>query len=642
MRDVLLFDIETDGLLDELTRVHVLCVKDPATGERWTFRHNDAEDTIPAGLALLDTARLVVAHNGIRFDLPALAKTHGFERGHAGSRDTMVLTQLLWPELASQDVAFRAKPRGRSFPGNLTGRHSLEAWGHRLGLHKGEYRGDPSIPDEKERLARRWERWNQSMEDYCVQDVEVLDALWKKILSKEHSEESFAIETQVAWIIARQERHGFLFDEAAAVRLYGRLSARRAELEQEVRAVFRPRFLPDGPAGGAFTPKRDNAKAGYVEGAPLTKVKLAEFNPGSRQHVSTWLIRDLGWEPTEFTGDGHPKVDEEVISRLPYPSAKPLKEYFMVLKRLGQIAEGDEAWLKKVKKDGRMRGRVNTNGAATRRMAHSGPNMAQVPAAHSPYGPECRALFIVPEGKALVGIDADALELRDLAGFMARFDGGAYVQTVLSGDKAKGTDMHSVNCRALGMDPKARPFEAGGDPTTGRDIAKTWFYAFIYGAGDEKLGTILTKKRGKAAARRGAQARADFLRNLPAMGKLVDAVKRTAKERGHLYALDKAVLPVRSPHAALNTLLQSAGAVQMKKALCLFDDALQARGWVPGKHYEFVANVHDEWQLEVDDEIAQDVGRMGADAIRLAGEAFGFRCPLAGAYGVGRSWADTH
>ncbi|NCT81926.1 MAG: DNA polymerase [Comamonadaceae bacterium] len=634
------FDLETDGLLDTVSVIHCLVIYDYSTGRITAYNNQPGGRPLADGLAILaDPATVVIAHNGTRYDCAVLKKLHKLDIPWWRQRDTMVVSRLVWPELALQDIAFRKKKHGAMFPGQFTGIHTLEAWGHRLGEHKGDYRGDPSIPDEKERWARRWDAWNQEMEDYCVQDVVVTKKLWDLIKSKDYSEQAILLETQVAYIVARQEAYGFLFDEAAAVKLYAVLAQRRLELEAEVRKVFKPRYLPDGKT---FTPSRDNKTTGYVAGAPLTKIKLTEFNLGSRDHVARWLGLEYGWKPTEFTNDGKPKVDDEVIAKLPYKEAAPLKEYFMVAKRLGQLAEGKEAWLKKAGPDKRLHGRVNTNGAVTGRMTHSSPNMAQVPSGRAPYGHECRALFIVPLGKLLVGADADALELRDLAGFMAAFDGGAYIKTVLEGDKSKGTDMHSVNCRALGMDPKARPFLDQGDDSTGRDIAKTWFYAFIYGAGDEKLGTILTGKKGPDAVAAGKRARDAFLRNLPAMGALVKKVKAAAKARGHLLGLDKRQLAVRSQHAALNTLLQSAGAVQMKKALCILDDHLQSLGYVPGTHYEFVANVHDEWQIEVNEDIAELVGRAAVEAIRLSGEHFGFRCPLAGAYDIGRSWAETH
>lgn len=654
----LVVDMETDGLLAQVSKVHVMVIRDITNKTTHVFRKNLLMDTIKDGVEMLaDPYSQVIAHNGIKYDFPVLQKLYGLVLPWTRVLDTLVLARLAFPNQFDLDLGQdKKKPRERAFqppPGGLYGSHALEAWGHRLGKHKGDYRGDPELAetlcggfgfaskDEVEAAgaaayARRWESWNQAMEDYCVQDVRVTVALLNLLESSGLlAEEAVKLETQVAVILARQERHGFLFNEALAVKLYAKLAQRKQELEQEVRRVFKPRYLRDGKE---FTPSRDNKRMGYVAGAKLCKVKLTEFSPTSRQHVAHWLKQEYGWVPTGFTDDGAPKVDDDVISKLPYPEAAPLKEYFMVVKRLGALADGKEAWLKAVQKDGRIRGSVNTIGAVTGRMTHSKPNMAQVPSGKSPYGHECRELFGVPDGKLLCGADADALELRDLAGFMAIYDGGAYIKTVLEGKKELGTDMHSVNCRALGMDPKAK---VHGEET-GRDIAKTWFYAFIYGGGDEKLGYILIREWGEAAKEAGRKARAAFLKNLPAMGELVKAVKRKAKAQGYLKGLDGRRLHVRSQHAALNTLLQSAGAVQMKRALCLLDDALQARGWAPGVNYEFVANVHDEWQIEVDHDKAEELGPMAVEAIRQAGVSFNFRCPLAGAYDIGRNWAETH
>lgn len=640
-----LFDLETDGLLDTVSKIHLIVIRPfPGTpDQREVYRCNEQENTIPQGLArlaqLVAEGEQLVAHNGIGYDYPVLEKLAGLIFPWKQARDSMVTATLAWPELARLDLDEKAKKKPRYvLPGNMVGRYSLEAFGLRLGVLKGEYQGDTRIADEKARKANKWLNWNPDMEVYGIQDVDVLYAIMERIGTKDVAPEADDLETQVAHILARQERYGFWFNQSKAVALYTKLVTRKLELETEVQKVFKPRFLPDSPH--PFVPARSNAKMGYEAGAPITKVTLTPFNPGSRRHVALWLKQEYGWEPAEFTADGHPKVDEEVISKLPYAEAEPLKEYFLVGKRIGQVAEGDEAWLKKVKPDGRMHGRVHTNKAVTGRMAHSGPNMGQVPASYSPYGHECRECFGVPPGsnKVLVGIDADALELRDLAGYMAAYDGGAYVRTVLEGKKSDGTDMHSVNCRALGMDPKGLVF---GDQT-GRDVAKTWFYAFIYGAGDEKLGTIRTQKKGKVAKQMGGKLRKAFLEGLPAMGKLVGRVKAVAKERGYLRGLDGRRLSVRSQHAALNTLLQSAGAVQMKRALCIFDESMQAAGLVPGVDYEFVANVHDEWQLEVEKQHADLVLHLGKEAIRLAGESFNFACPLAGSGDIGLTWADTH
>jgi DNA polymerase-1 len=644
-------DLETDGLLDTVSTIHVFAVICADTEEVRVYGSQPHHRPIAEGLALLRQAELVIWHNGIKYDGPVLKKLHGFELPWQQQRDTMVLSRLIWADMARIDMDVRAKKKGKyTLPGYLTGAHSLEAWGHRLGEHKGDYKGDPLHVEEfvkawgeelreqavKDAYDQRWDSWNRAMEDYCIQDLQVTLKLWRLIVSKGYADQAMVLETQVASILSRQERYGFLFDEKAAASLYAKLVARKLEITSDVLKVFKPRYRKDGKT---FTPKRDSKAHGYCAEAPITKVVLTDFNPDSRDHICEWLKAYYGWEPTEFTADGNPKVDDEVLSKLPYPEVAPLKEYLMLAKRIGQVAEGKQAWLKKVGKDGRMHGSVNPNGAVTGRMTHSHPNMGQVPASYSSYGHDCRALYIVPAGKLLVGCDADALELRDLAGYMAFYDGGAYIETVLKGDKKAGTDMHSVNARALGVDPTGFPF---GDKESGRDIAKTWFYAFIYGAGDEKLGSILMRRKGDQARKKGKASKAAFFKALPALGKLVERVKKKAKEQGHLLGLDGRHLSVRSDHAALNTLLQAAGAAQMKRALCILDDDLQAAGLIPGQHYEFVANVHDEWQIEVDEDKAEMVGQMAAEAIRKAGVSFNFRCPLAGDYKVGRSWAETH
>jgi DNA polymerase-1 len=626
---ICVFDLETNGLLNEVTKVHVMAVRCLSTGKLRVFR----EHQIAEGLSYLDQFDLLVGHNIIKYDIPVLTKLFGYVRHWSHLRDTLVLSRLVWGDIIQHDL--KTVKDKKFFPGKYMGSHSLAAWGFRLGNNKGEYAGDPAIADPVRREAEKWLRWNQAMEDYCVQDLSSTQTLWERLLNAGWAAESINLETQTASILARQERYGILFDQVKAVELYGTLVQRRMTIERDLQKVFLPRMLRDGKT---FIPKADNKRFGYVAGAEFQKLKLTEFNPGSRDHVAIWLKALRGWKPTEFTADGGVKVDDEIMGKLPYPECVPLKEYFTVTKRIGQIAEGKQAWLTSIGPDGRIHGSVNTGGTVTGRMSHSSPNLGQVPAAYSPYGPECRALFIVPPGKSLVGCDADALELRDLAGYMAYYDNGIYIEAVLNGSKKDGTDTHSMNARALGLDPTAIYF----DGESGRDIAKTWFYAFIYGAGDEKLGFILLRKRGPKAVTRGKKARADFLYNLPAMGELVKAVKAKAKASKWLKGLDGRRIPVRSDHAALNTLLQSAGAVQMKRALCILDDDLQSIGLVPGLHYEFVANVHDEWQIEVNDDLVETIGPMAANAIRKAGEYYNFRCPLAGDWKHGKSWYDTH
>jgi DNA polymerase I-like protein with 3'-5' exonuclease and polymerase domains len=626
---MLFFDLETDGLLDDVTQVHCLVIKDTAMRFAADVYNSQTPGAIEEGVRRLMEADCICGHNIIRYDLPVLAKLYPWFKPSGAIRDTILLSRLIQPETAFVDSKLIAQ---KLFPAQYRGLHKLEAWGYRLGILKGEYEGDPAIADVAERKRRKWERWNQSLQDYCVQDVVVTEALYKHLKVDTYGgQDAIEIEHAVAQITWRQERNGIHFDTSAARELYATLSKKRLAVTDSVSKTFGVIFVREGPP---FTPKKDHKKLCYTEGAVVSKVKPVQFNPGSRHHIARVLKLRYGWMPESFTPTGEPEVNEQTLAPLKdHPDVALLLDYLLLDKRISQLAEGKQAWLKK-ERNGKLHGGINTLGTVTGRMSHSEPNLAQVPACHNPYGKECRALFKPRAGWKLVGIDAASLELRVLAHFMARYDGGAYGITAVEGVKSKGTDIHSVNMRALEIDS--------------RDDAKTWFYAFIYGAGDGKLGSIITKHQLEGPNRRvGKTKRALFMRNLPAMGKLVDAIKAKAKKKkgadfGYLRGLDGRVLWCRSDHASPNTLFQSAGAVVMKKALVLLDESLQLVGHQPGVDYEFVANVHDEWQIECRPEIAQEVGKLAVEAIRAAGGHFGFRCPLDGDFSVGTTWAETH
>lgn len=632
------FDIETDGLLDELTIVHCISLQEvcplgePLGPVLSSNRHN-GELTIDEALDVLRNAECVIGHNILGFDIPALRKLYpGF--AVRGARDTLLLSTLLYPDLRDRDFRFVKKHPGQ-LPGQFIGRHSLEAWGYRVGEWKGDYSAIM-----KERGLDPWASWNQEMDDYCDQDVVVCQKLYARQLARNPSQASIELEHAVAPILARQEAHGFLFDQKLADKLEREL----LETKQRLADKLSQAFEPWQQKGKLVIPKRDNKKLGYVKGVPFQKWVTVTFNPGSRDHIANRLQKLYGWKPSSFTPEGKPKVDEEILAGLPYPEVPLLIDYLTVSKRFGQLASPppkilkdgsvskakrkSEAWRDHCKTDGRIHGRVNQNAAVTGRMTHSNPNMAQVPSVKKMagavleglaggWGYECRSLFTVPKRKKLVGADASGLELRCLAHFMASYDNGAYVKVLLEGD------IHSVNQAAAGL------------PT--RDNAKTFIYAFLYGAGDAKIGSIIGKgpKAGKAL-------KTKFLKGLPALAKLSKKVKEKANAQGWIRGLDGRRLHIRSDHAALNTLLQSAGALVMKQALVILDDRLQAAGLIPSLNYEFVANVHDEWQIECDEDIAEFVGQTAKDSIRAAGDHFGFRCPLDGEFKIGNNWAETH
>lgn len=671
---MLIFDIETDGFVDQMTVIHCLHIKDTATGKRMRFSSGVYADGTPArrdgsieeGIALLEAADDIVGHNILSFDNRAIRKLHPTFAPRGTLHDTLVYARLIWTNLMDIDVtAMKECRRGPGFTPKMMGSNSLEAWGHRLNVFKGDYsiarKAEALILglDEEQTHAYVWGSFNKDMDDYCEQDNEGCEALLDLILSKEYSPEALRLEMDTAEIIVAQEATGFLFNDKAAMALVAELSGIRAGLEDELRTTFAPWYEPKLYKGEnvVLHPKVNNKALGYVPGQPLTKIELTVFNPGSRHHAANRMKVLFGWVPTEMTPSGEPKVDEDTLGGLPYPEAKLLVRYLTVQKRLGQIAEGKAAWLKHQKPDGRIYGRVNPNGTRTGRMTHFSPNLAQVPKVGSLWGEECRSFFRVPDGYRLVGCDAEGLELRTLAHYMARFDGGAYGRAVDSGDKALGTDVHTLNMRVVGLNS--------------RDSAKTFIYAYLYGAGSPKLGAVMYDdmdeaskaafnvriQRAEAKARASGQDPSDVrihalrrlglaARNrietgLPALGQLQEVVKEKA-QRGFLKGIDGRILYNYSAHASLNTLLQGCGAIVMKKALVLCKQSFDAIGWTHGVEYSFVANVHDEWQLEVMAAHAETAGQLSADAIRDAGLHFNLMCPLAGAYQIGLDWAASH
>lgn len=659
------FDIEADGLLDDLSVIHCINVIDTETGQRLRFNdHPEVSDTNRAGTvedgiaclkAEVDSGGIIAGHNILKYDVPAIQALYGdFEVHPDRMLDTLIVSRLIWTNIA--DIDARALRRGKRPPEfrklRLSGRHSLEAWGWRLGDYKGDFKGP-------------WDTFTKEMDDYCAQDVEVTLKLVEKIAAEEYSDDAIRLEHRVADIIRMQEDRGFRFDRPAAEKLEGELFSRKAELEDGLRSAFQPWYQPETYKGRnvVVNPKRKRrAKvvsedghtwlATYTPEAEYCKVKLVSFEPNSRDKIADRLETLYGWQPSDFTKTGKPKVDETTLSGLPYPEAEALVDYLMVDKRLGLLSTGKAAWLTQVADDGRIYGNVNPNGAVTGRMTHSGPNLAQVPkvkkdkdgnikkGADGGYGFECRSMFLASNGYMLVGVDADGLELRMLGHYTASFDGGSYAKEVVAGDA------HTLNMKAIGLNL--------------RENAKTWIYAYIYGAGDRKLGVITyddmtdeqkerfdgrfptATERERGLASLGRRGRNRIEKSIPALGELQKRVKAKARQVKRLKGLDGRLLHVRAQHSSLNTLLQGGGAIVMKKALVLTYDELVSRGLTHGKEFAFVANVHDEFQMEVLPEFAEEVGGIAADAIAKAGEAYDLRVPLAGSADYGETWADTH
>jgi len=425
------------------------------------------------------------------------------------------------------------------------------------------------------------------------------------------SPEALSLEYDVAVVIQEQEENGWLLDIRGAIDLLNTLQDEMWATEAKVRGVFGPRYVDKGVVTPKYKKDGTLSTVGLKHlthplqaAGPFTRIDMEDFLVGSREQIGSRLL-DMGWKPKEFTPTGQPKVSETILESLKYPVGQDIAHYLMLQKRVAMLS----SWIEAAGDDDRVHGKVDTCGTVSGRMSHHSPNMAQVVANHKPFGEAMRSLWVAPEGYKVVGADAQGLELRVLAHFM---DDVEYVSQILEGD------IHSYNQEKASL------------PT--RDTAKTFIYAFIYGAGDSLIGKL---KGG--GAKQGKLIKAEFLAGLPALKSLQDKVEKACR-RGHLRGLDGRKLPVRSPHSALNLLLQGAGAVIMKRALIIAAERVKLEGY----DAKFINNCHDEFELEVLDGQEDEVGQLLCDSIRDAGEYYGLRCPMAGAYMTGKSWAEVH
>ena len=545
--------------------------------------HKFDNTQIAEGIKFLEAADVLIGHNIIGYDIPVLERLHGAKLTK-NLEDTLVMSRLFNP----------VRENG----------HSLKAWGWRVGSLKQE---QPENFDE----------YTPAMLDYCVQDVRLNEAVYNYLLKegKIFSEESVTLEHDVAKIMKQQEKTGFMFNTKQAMELLAELKAKQIQVEDEVHSTFKPKWVDEKLVTPYIKKDGQLSKRGLTDEEyenclttnstdKFFRKKLVEFNLGSRKQIGEYLI-DFGWKPNRFTPTGQPIVDEGTLKKIEHiTEAKLIANFLLYQKRIAQVT----SWIDELK-DERVHGSVIPNGTITGRMTHRNPNMAQVPNAGSPYGKECRSCWIVPEGYKLVGIDASGLELRMLAHYM---NDAEYIEEVINGD------IHTTNQRLAGL--------------TTRDQAKTFIYALVYGAGDAKIGSI-----AGGGIPKGKELKQTFFKNLPSLKILKEKVQQ-ASGRGYLKGLDGRKIYVRSQHAALNTLLQGGGAIVMKKAMC-FLQALIDLNTIDAK---FVANIHDEWQIQVKESQADFVGELGVKSIERASEHFKMRCPLTGEYKIGENWYETH
>lgn len=646
----LVADIETDGLIPQMTKIHCLVTQDVLTGEVSQYY----DDTLKVGLNNLRLADEIIMHNGINFDIKAIKKIYPKWDTKALITDTLIMSKTIYSNMRDVDNAlldsanyylnrdtFVIKDNKNGGFKSAVGSHALEAWGLRLKEHKGNIETD-------------WKVFDSTMLEYCQQDVKVTALLYDRLQKKNEFSKACFLECLTAAIVNKQIDNGITFNTKEGQHLYSVLVTKRYELQEKLKKEF-PGWYEDTKTpdyysatiidmfSGTMNYKapnkgelmsvlwkeykgfltRKNLESKIIEG-PI-KRKHTPFNPGSRHHMIKILKEKYQWEPTEFniskkTKKKSIKIDASVLETLVYPEAKLFLEYDILQDRLEKLYDGAHGgYLGCVDKNNRIHGYVDTLGAeATHRASHSKPNLGQVPAVYSPYGKEFRGLFTASPGYVLIDTDASQQEMCCLAHYMCKFDDGAYAKAVSEGDKKLGTDPHSVNMRAAGLND--------------RDTTKTFFYALIYGAGNRKLSKI-TGKDGK-------KLKDKFYEGLPALGQVTEAAQYEATTTGFITALDGRKLTSRNAHSALNAKLQSCGAILTKRWMVIIHDKLKEVGLEDTVRQ--LLYVHDELLFEAPEEYAEEVSNICTSSMKEVERYYNFKCPLSAEAKIGINWSLVH
>jgi DNA polymerase-1 len=590
----LIADLEADGLLDTITTIHQITTINDDTGELTSYNRN----TLSQGIQALAEADVIVGHHFIGYDIPAVRIVTGLDLDPRKVIDTLLLSKLGNPD----------RPGG----------HSLDAWGERLKHPKIEHTD--------------WTKWSPEMEHRCNEDTLITRELFHRLRPIiDQQPEAVALEHEVAVRVEETVRRGFGLDVEACHKLVDEFLTEREAQLREFAGMFPPILVSPKPSAPEKTLKivnKRNPNYGILEaGHAFCPVVIQEFNPGSRQQIAQRLITKYSWVPKVYTSTGIPEVSEETLRELPYPEAQKFADYLTTEKKLSQINSEPKSngygggWLH-YENDGRVHASLNSLKAVTGRMSCSSPNVQQVAT-----DPAMRACWVPAKGNVLVGADADGLELRCLGHYLAHYDGGEYANLVVHGD------VHSRTMENVGF--------------YDRNMVKRLTYGWLYGAGDAKLGTIAIEDATKVSkevnwghlgiapksspSKIGRAVRAKLQGGYEGLADLVAAVRARASAQGKLRGLDGRTLWARSPHSALNLLLQSSGAIIVKKAWTLMD-----------RDIPVVMQVHDEWQIECKPDEAEDIGEHVVKCVKQAGVELGFRCELAASYKIGNNWAETH
>tara|TARA_R110002051_G_scaffold127619_1_gene201253 strand:+ start:1216 stop:2943 length:1728 start_codon:yes stop_codon:yes gene_type:complete len=575
MQKILFLDIETDGL--DATKIHVCVCKDRDTEE---LTYHTRAYTFNSLLKNYDT---VVGHNILSFDVPVLAKLWKSDIPLSKICDTYILSSLFNPD--------------------REGKHSLKAWGKRLGLDKIEFESFSSFDKE--------------MLEYCINDVEITHRLYEHLIGTEKtdfSDKSIALEHKIRYVINKQQDYGFYLNVEKAHKLMMEIQNKAQDIEDKLLrkvplkvSLVRDVILKIKKDGTLSKTGLKNYDVTNI-GGDFSAIEFKKFNLASPKQIIQRLD-GYGWKPIEFTPKGSPKISEknlQTISSSAPEEVKRLAEWKMMKTRVKTI----ESWLESVDCNNRVHGKVLTTGAVTGRMIHAEPNMANIVANNKPYGKECRSCWTIPDNQhVLVGMDAKGLELRMLANYMKD---ERYIHEVLEGDP------HTYNQELAGL------------PT--RTSAKTFIYAFIYGAGDQKIGSIVG-----GSTREGRKLRQKFLSGLPKLDTLIESVQKYS-ERGYIRGIDGRRIIVRRPYAALNTLLQGGGAICCKQWSIILDEEIEKRKL----NAHLVNTIHDEQQYEVHRDHAEELVDIADSCMLQVSTYFNMLIPLNADAKIGGTWQETH
>ena len=633
-----LFDIETDGLMPDVSVMHCAVITDVDTKEEIRFgpdKHNQF-------LAKLDQADVIIGHNIIGYDIPVLFYLFGWKmREDVTATDTLVMSRFYNANGRMHSKCPAKVWDEHNQKEKNVGPHTLMNLGYFAGVYKGDFGEEAD-----------WKVYSQAMMDYCADDVRCNIAVFYMLerALRFHSFVSIQNEMNCARIIAKQMANGWVYDLKRGRELEAEMAERILLIEKEVLKTFKPlptlrkvvqprvkmsdmslsvvglKFFPesDGPIGDLMPLPEwrrcpDTNDVIYLSGS-FSRIDYKPFALSSRKQIAQQLLY-LGWKPYRHTDKGNIIVDDVTFQEVKddFPEAELLADYFLISKKLSMV----KSWNEKCNEEtGRIHGYVNTLGAATTRMSHSGPNLAQVPSVtcdsdghliygfDGAFGADCRALFTVAKGRKLVGVDASGLELRVLAHYM---NDPVYIATILNGD------IHTYNQKAAGLST--------------RDSAKTFIYSFLYGAGAELLG-----KNGGGDEKLGRKLKKQLLKSIPALAGLIKAVGKACDENGKLKSIDGRYIPCKESYKSLNFLLQSAGSTVVKVAMQICFDECDKRGL----DVELNGTIHDEWQTSVADKDVEEYAELCVWSIQEAGRVLGTRIPMDGEAKIGNNWAETH